>query len=526
MLKKIIQKRKKVITLYTFVIFAIVSVFYIAVAFFVQLNADNSKKNEIIKTEERLVETEQINIIGKMDRLLADTLYMADMMQYFEGDYRAEQLQNQWLDFLNRKEIYDQIRYIDVDGNEIVRIDYQDQQAEIVSKEELQNKKDRYYFMDSISINKEQVYISRIDLNVENGEIEVPNKPMIRFSTPVFDSKEELQGIIILNYLADDLLKQVENISNASMGDVYICNENGYWIYNEMDHDSEWAFMYEDKIDVSFKNQFPEEWERILKEENGSFISEQGAFSFAKTLQGSLICEGTDEVVLGEGDWYVISYIPPDTDEFEVLFQNVGDVIWSTIKGNPIVFILLGILSFIAGVIVLLNKEGQDEIKYFSEYDTMTEVYNRRAGFDKLRTVYKKHENDDMKISICFIDVNGLKEVNDTFGHDDGDELLQTVVRAIKKNIRECDFVARFGGDEFVIIFEGLDLDEAENVWIRIASEYNRINQEENRAYLVSASHGIETLTYGESIDETINRADEKMYEEKRRIKQNIKIIR
>ena len=100
------------------------------------------------------------------------------------------------------------------------------------------------------------------------------------------------------------------------------------------------------------------------------------------------------------------------------------------------------------------------------------------------------------------------------------------MVRVIKNNIRECDFVARFGGDEFVIIFEGLDLEEAEKVWSRIASEYNRINQEEKRKYLISASHGIETLVYGEAIDDTINRADEKMYEEKRRIKQNIKIIR
>jgi diguanylate cyclase (GGDEF)-like protein len=183
-------------------------------------------------------------------------------------------------------------------------------------------------------------------------------------------------------------------------------------------------------------------------------------------------------------------------------------------------------LSFIAGVFFVFNKEEHDEIRYFSEYDTMTGVYNRRAGFDKLNHIYAKHEDDDVKISICFIDVNGLKEVNDNFGHDDGDDLLQTIVEMIKRNIRDRDFVARFGGDEFVIIFEDLDTEGAERVWTRIRGDLEYINQTENRKYLVSASHGIETLTYGEAIDDTINRADEKMYEEKRKIKENIKIIR
>lgn len=526
MLKKILQKKKKEITIYALIIFAVVSVFYIAVAFVIQLNTDSSQKSEIIKTEERLVEAERVIIMNKIDRLISDSLFMADILHYYENDYTAEQLQKQWIDFSNRKKIYDQIRYIDIDGNEIVRIEYNNEVADMVSHKELQNKKDRYYFQDTIKIDDNQVYISRIDLNMEKGLIEEPKKPMIRFSTPVYDSSEELKGVVILNYLAEDILTQIGNISDTGIGDVYICNEDGYWIYNDTNHSLEWTFMYEDRIDESFKNEYPEEWERILKEKSGSFITEQGAFSFTNTLVDKDRPEESDDIVLGEGDWYVISYISPEIEEMRILFRDTGDTIWSAAKRSPMVFVLLFILSFIGGVFFVFNREEHDEIKYFSEYDTMTDIYNRRAGFDKLHQMYEKHEDDDMKISICFIDVNGLKEVNDNFGHDDGDELLQTIVEVIKRNIRDRDFVARFGGDEFVIIFEDLDTDGAERVWTRILGDLEYINQTENRKYLVSASHGIETLTYGEAIDDTINRADEKMYEEKRKIKENIKIIR
>lgn len=132
------------------------------------------------------------------------------------------------------------------------------------------------------------------------------------------------------------------------------------------------------------------------------------------------------------------------------------------------------------------------------------------------------------KLSVCFIDINGLKEVNDYLGHDTGDELILSVVDCIKKNIRDTDLIARLGGDEFLIIFYNMSAMDAEKVWTRISAEYDRINEEQNRKYVISASHGIEEVNVDtdKSIDIIINQADEKMYREKRRIKKDEKIIR
>ena len=121
-----------------------------------------------------------------------------------------------------------------------------------------------------------------------------------------------------------------------------------------------------------------------------------------------------------------------------------------------------------------------------------------------------------------------LKEVNDILGHEAGDELLVTVATTIQRNIRSEDFMIRFGGDEFVVVFAGMGKDRVEQIWERVVAAFETINQMEQRAYLVSVSHGVQELNCGtnRSLDSVLHLADERMYEEKRRIKSNLQVIR
>ncbi|MPN29135.1 Diguanylate cyclase DosC [bioreactor metagenome] len=175
---------------------------------------------------------------------------------------------------------------------------------------------------------------------------------------------------------------------------------------------------------------------------------------------------------------------------------------------------------------MFINKVEIDKVKYYSEFDEMTGVYNRRAGFKRLSQV--NTNKTSCTISICFVDINGLKEVNDSFGHDTGDELIKTVVLGIKDNIRNDDFITRLGGDEFLIVFSGIAKDEAEVIWDRIQKYYDEVNNKNDKKYVVSASHGIETFFCNsqEKIDDIINNADGRMYLEKKRIKKNLSVIK
>ncbi|MBU4440153.1 MAG: GGDEF domain-containing protein, partial [Acetobacterium sp.] len=260
---------------------------------------------------------------------------------------------------------------------------------------------------------------------------------------------------------------------------------------------------------------------------NGTLISETGVFNYTNILTDDEFTLNSN-LILGTGDWTIVSYIPPDTEEGQLLTANLWDTILLVLRNNGFAYFLLFTFALFLAMLMTINKLKNDEIRYFSEYDAMTGIYNRRTGFEKLTQLYKNIEKNKSEISVCFIDINGLKDVNDYLGHDAGDELILTITDGIKKNIRENDFVARLGGDEFLIIFEGIDEVGAEAVWSRIVSEFEHINDTENRRYVISASHGIETFNGGsnEYIDTIINQADEKMYREKKIIKKDLKIIR
>ena len=86
----------------------------------------------------------------------------------------------------------------------------------------------------------------------------------------------------------------------------------------------------------------------------------------------------------------------------------------------------------------------------------------------------------------------------------------------------------RLGGDEFLIVFNGIDISAAENIWKRIIEAYDKINTVEQRAYNISVSHGIVDFDNKQktNVDDLINTADEKMYQEKQVIKKNLQVVR
>jgi hypothetical protein len=108
--------------------------------------------------------------------------------------------------------MYDQIRLLDERGMEVVRVDLIRETPVILPGERLQDKSERYYFRDSFKLGRGEVFMSPLDLNVENGRIERPLKPMIRFGTPVFDGQGRKKGLVVINYMAASLLRILDNV--------------------------------------------------------------------------------------------------------------------------------------------------------------------------------------------------------------------------------------------------------------------------------------------------------------------------
>ena len=274
-----------------------------------------------LNTEESYVNAKLDNIETEINHVIDNLLILSlnkGVVKVLEGGDNRDAITSLADDFKNFSvyyKFYDQVRLIDEDGNETVRINFNNGQSVVVPKTKLQNKKNRYYFTDAFKLDRNEVFVSPIDLNIEEGRIEKPLKPVIRFATPVFDSKGVKRGVILFNYLGQTILDQVDK-------QMMLLNSDGYWLKGSSPEE-EWGFMYEDKKNIIFQNRYPEEWIKIIKEDASQFINEKGLFTF-KTIHpleevqkkqmnhGSTLVSCDHKIVTSHYNWKIVSHIPID----------------------------------------------------------------------------------------------------------------------------------------------------------------------------------------------------------------------
>jgi len=153
------------------------------------------------------------------------------------------------------------------------------------------------------------------------------------------------------------------------------------------------------------------------------------------------------------------------------------------------------------------RKNQEEKLKYLSFHDHLTGLYNRRYFEEEL---IRLDTDINLPMTIVMGDVNGLKLVNDSFGHAIGDKLLKEVANMIKEECRAGDIIARLGGDEFVIILPKTEAFEAEKIIKRIKK---RSTQNKAVSIDVSISFGYETKrSIKENIQEVLIEAEDSMY--------------
>ncbi|HOI19014.1 MAG TPA: GGDEF domain-containing protein [Candidatus Woesearchaeota archaeon] len=160
-------------------------------------------------------------------------------------------------------------------------------------------------------------------------------------------------------------------------------------------------------------------------------------------------------------------------------------------------------------------KKIEEKLTYASTHDFLTGLYNRMYFEDKLREM---DAPNNLPISIIFADLNELKHVNDTLGHQKGDDLIKTIANILKKSFREQDIISRWGGDEFVVLLTKTPYEVAQKR-TKIVSEMCNISNLENptRNYELSISLGLATKELAEtSLDSILIRAENLMYKTKK----------
>jgi len=306
------------------------------------------ERNNIKTIEE--VSIENIELIYNDITLISKTSDVMRFLESQESEYYHE-LINYFVSYLSTKEIYNQLRILDLKGNEVIRVDYENEQIKVIPEKDLQNKAHRYYFEEALKIENESVYVSPFDLNIENKEVELPYKPMIRFAKPVFNDKNEKIGVVILNYFGDAFLYHLDNeILNDQTynSEIMLLNEQGYWLKCN-DKENEWGFMFDEKKEISFSNYFPKEWEIMQSSGSGEFISEKGVFAY-KCLSSDEL-DATDDAITTQ-HWMLVTYISD-----EELDQVRNLMILSYSKYDFILVLSIALIAYLSAILWTRNDD-------------------------------------------------------------------------------------------------------------------------------------------------------------------------
>ena len=176
---------------------------------------------------------------------------------------------------------------------------------------------------------------------------------------------------------------------------------------------------------------------------------------------------------------------------------------------------------FIETQLELIDK--RDQLVKLAEIDPLTSIYNRRAFFAKAEIELNRSIRYKHSLSIVLFDIDNLKEINDTYGHQMGDEVSITFARTVSSLIRESDIFGRYGGDEYIALLCETDSEAARITAERIRNEIAQtvVTCSGNKTAKFTVSIGIVSLSDDLKLSELIRRADIALYESKKKNKTN-----
>ena len=197
---------------------------------------------------------------------------------------------------------YDQVRYLDEKGQEVFRVD---ENGAVVPQVQLQNKADRHYFQEASALSPGQVFISALDLNVENGVIEQPLNPTLRLAVPLFDSQGRHRGIYVINYRAANMFDQLRRYLPRRAQRLRVLNEQGYWLAGPTP-DTEWGFEIPAHSSANLAKTDPQLWARIQAEPSGQARYDGGFFTWERIVPHNF-APGKPVQIVSDDDYIILA---------------------------------------------------------------------------------------------------------------------------------------------------------------------------------------------------------------------------
>jgi diguanylate cyclase (GGDEF)-like protein len=450
---------------------------------------------------------------------------------------------------------YFQIRLISAShyGLERVRVDRDGENLLRVTGDDLQEKGHYAYVSDTLKLPADSTYLSRIVINHERGAHAGLEQPTAQLATPVVDGQGHAMGLIVINIdlngtfakLAADLPPEFE---------LFLANKNGDFLIHP---DRSQTFGFDRGRRVLLQETFPATRDLVAGHTSQVVLeATQGRYANAPVVAAFI--RSTVKVPNDEGA-LILGLTQPLTNVLERADQ-LGMTILQIVGGFGLAGILLAVMlarritrpintmsaavkrfSIDRPVIGLpldrLDELGQLarsfdhmqnqmchqfaelqsnrlELEHLARHDMLTGLPNRRMFMERLQDAMERAMRNNKPLALMFIDLDDFKDINDRYGHDAGDAVLQEVAKRMQTATRKVDTVARLGGDEFVVL---LDNPSGRTQIAAIAQKLQDLMNEpvmfREDALTVGLSIGISQFPQdGDSADKLITQADNAMY--------------
>jgi len=278
--------------------------------------------------------------------------------------------------------------------------------------------------------------------------------------------------------------------------------------------------MFSSRNKSSFAVDFPKEWHMICGQRSGQIQTKNGLFTFttiyplqegyrSSSGSGAPYKPSVKDLDPSEYFWVLVSHI-----DSEVMKRYTRELLGKVFTIGAGLFILISFGSWQLALAITKRRVYQAQLIELAHYDSLTSLPNRKLFFDRLAENISHARRHERRLGLLYVDLDGFKGINDTMGHNAGDELLINVGSVLVKNLRKADTVGRLGGDEFAVILSEInDPEDVKRVGEKIVAAIRQPFRLESGIARIGASVGAAVFPDHESsMEQLIKQADSAMY--------------
>jgi len=258
----------------------------LAVPFVFYHRAETDNNLGLMQAEqERIIKLAAGAIHQEMGAVLSDLRYLSqhnEIRNHLRQDSRSSRLDlaTEYLALITQKRLYDRVRFIGLDGMEVVRVDFNDGRPAVVADADLRDRHDRPYFEETLWLSPGQIYVSPLDLDLEAGAMGRPPKPVVRFATPVADEQGLIRGMVVFDYLGQRLRDKLAALEGRA-GRIWLLNAQGDWLMGAVP-EAESAGMDPERSQRGVGDRFPRLWQQMQSERTGAHQTDASWIRFER----------------------------------------------------------------------------------------------------------------------------------------------------------------------------------------------------------------------------------------------------